>query len=166
MLFRSETQANSESTVYPHENMHDIQVWCEQNGCSYWEYVEKHEGPEIWEYLEKVWKVMRAAVERGLEAEGVLPGGLGVRRKASDYLIRAKGYKDNMKNRGQLYAYALATIEENASGGEIVTAPTCGSCGVVPGVLYYLKETRDFRESRILRALATAGLIGHFQVPW
>ena len=159
-LANEETQANSESTVYPHENMHDIQVWCEQNGCSYWEYVEKHEGPEIWEYLEKVWKVMRAAVERGLEAEGVLPGGLGVRRKASDYLIRAKGYKDNMKNRGQLYAYALATIEENASGGEIVTAPTCGSCGVVPGVLYYLKETRDFRESRILRALATAGLIG------
>ena len=103
---------------------------------------------------------MQTAIERGLDTEGVLPGGLGLRRKASDYLIRAKGYKDSMKNRGMLYAYALAVSEENAGGGEIVTAPTCGSCGVVPGVLYYLKKTREFSDSRILRALATAGLIG------
>ncbi len=159
-LANEESQSNPEPPVYPMGNLHDIQVWCEQHGCSYWEFVEIHEGPEIWDYLQEVWNVMVAAVERGLDAEGVLPGGLGVRRKASDYLIRAKGYKDNMKNRGMLYAYALATIEENAAGGEIVTAPTCGSCGVVPGVLYYLQKTRDFRDSRILKALATAGLIG------
>ena len=125
------------------------------------EYVEMHEGPEIWDYLQNVWDVMQQAVERGIETEGVLPGGLGLRRKSSDYLIRSKSYKDSMKNRGLLYAYALATSEENAAGGIIVTAPTCGSCGVVPGVLYYLKKTRDFRDSRILRALATAGLIGN-----
>lgn len=159
-LANEESAAAPAPEVYEMNNLHDIQQWCEANGCSFWEYVEQHEGPEIWDYLQKVWEVMVAGVERGLEAEGVLPGGLGLRRKASDYLIRAKGYKDNMKNRGLLYAYALATSEENAGGGEIVTAPTCGSCGVVPGVLYYLKQTRDFRDSRILRALATAGLIG------
>ncbi|MEG1617252.1 MAG: L-serine ammonia-lyase [Bacteroidales bacterium] len=159
-LANEESEAAPEPQVYEMNTLHEIQEWCQNNGCSFWEYVEIHEGPEIWDYLQKVWEVMVAGVERGLEAEGVLPGGLGLRRKASDYLIRAKGYKDNMKNRGLLYAYALATSEENAGGGEIVTAPTCGSCGVVPGVLYYLRQTRDFRDSRILRALATAGLIG------
>ena len=154
------TEQSSEASVYPLNNLHDIQAYCEEHGTSYWEYVEQHEGPEIWDYLAEVWQTMVEAVERGIDAEGVLPGGLGLRRKASDYLIRAKGYKDNMKNRGLLYAYALASSEENAAGGIIVTAPTCGSCGVVPGVLYYLKTTRDFRDSRILKALATAGLIG------
>ena len=154
-------EVSADQNVYPHSTLHDIQEWCDKNGCSYWEYVEMHEGPEIWDYLQNVWDVMQQAVERGIETEGVLPGGLGLRRKSSDYLIRSKSYKDSMKNRGLLYAYALATSEENAAGGIIVTAPTCGSCGVVPGVLYYLKKTRDFRDSRILRALATAGLIGN-----
>ena len=90
-----------------------------------------------------------------------MPGGLGVRRKAADYLIRAKGYTDSLRSRGMIYSYALATSEENAAGGIIVTAPTCGSCGVLPAVLYHLKQTRDFRESRILRAIATAGLFGN-----
>ncbi len=154
------TTIEQKEPVYDMNTLHDIQTWCEENGMTYWEYVEKHEGPEIWDFLAEVWQVMCEAVERGIEAEGVLPGGLGVRRKASDYLIRAKGYKENMKNRGMLYAYALATSEENAAGGIVVTAPTCGSCGVVPGVLYYLKNSREFRDSRILKALATAGLIG------
>ncbi len=159
-LASPEEDMKEKQSAYPLRTMAEIQAWCEAHGCSYWEYVEKNEGHQIWEYLEKVWKVMEAAVEKGLETEGVLPGGLGLRRKASDYLIRANGYKDSMKNRGMLYAYALACSEENAGGGEIVTAPTCGSCGVVPGVLYYLKKTRGFSDARILRALATAGLIG------
>lgn len=104
---------------------------------------------------------MQQAVRNGLEAEGILPGGLGIRRKASDYMIRAKGYGSSIKSRGMVYAYALAVSEENACGGKIVTAPTCGSCGVMPAVLYHLKESRDFRDSRILRALATAGLFGN-----
>ena len=159
-LASPEEDKKDKQSIYPLTTLDEIQQWCELHGCSYWEYVEKHEGPEIWDYLAKVWEVMQTAIERGLDTEGVLPGGLGLRRKASDYLIRAKGYKDSMKNRGMLYAYALAVSEENAGGGEIVTAPTCGSCGVVPGVLYYLKKTREFSDSRILRALATAGLIG------
>ena len=104
---------------------------------------------------------MREAVERGLEEEGVLPGPLNLRRKAATYYIKAKGYKDNLRSRGLVFSYALAVSEENASGGKIVTAPTCGSCGVVPAVLYHLAKSRDFSEMRVLRALATAGLIGN-----
>ena len=104
---------------------------------------------------------MKAAVERGIEAEGVLPGGLGVRRKAVSYYVHAEGYNQSLKSRGLVYAYALAVSEENASGGEIVTAPTCGSCGIVPAVLYHLHKSKGFSEQRILRALATAGLFGN-----
>lgn len=147
--------------VYEMSKIRDIQHWCESTGHSYWEYVEECEGVEIWDYLAEVWDVMQEAVRRGLEAEGILPGGLGIRRKASDYMIRAKGYGSSIKSRGLVYAYALAVSEENACGGRIVTAPTCGSCGVLPAVLYHLKETREFRDSRILRALATAGLFGN-----
>ena len=147
--------------VYEMSTIKDIQAWCEKTGHSYWEYVEQCEGPEIWDYLAEVWDVMQKAVQSGLEAEGILPGGLGIRRKASDYLIRAKGYGSSIKSRGMVYAFALAVSEENACGGKIVTAPTCGSCGVMPAVLYHLKDTREFRDSRILRALATAGLFGN-----
>ena len=147
--------------VYDMKHIREIQTWCEQSGYSYWEYVEQCEGKEIWDYLAEVWEVMQDAVRRGLESEGILPGGLGIRRKASDYMIRARGYGSSIKSRGLVYAYALAVSEENACGGKIVTAPTCGSCGVMPAVLYHLKETREFRDSRILRALATAGLFGN-----
>ena len=147
--------------VYGFQKIQNIQDWCDRTGYSIWEYVEQCEGKEIWDYLAEVWEVMQAAVRRGLETEGILPGGLGIRRKASDYMIRAKGYGSSIKSRGLVYAYALAVSEENACGGQIVTAPTCGSCGVLPAVLFHLKETREFRDSRILRALATAGLFGN-----
>lgn len=147
--------------VYQMKHIREILKWCEDTGYSYWEYVEQCEGKEIWDYLAEVWRVMQEAVRRGLESEGILPGGLGIRRKASDYMIRARGYGGSIKSRGLVYAYALAVSEENACGGEIVTAPTCGSCGVLPAVLYHLKESREFRDSRILRALATAGLYGN-----
>jgi len=151
----------SSKHIYKEHTIYDIQAICEKTGYSYWEYVEQHEGPEIWDYLADVWAVMQQAVRNGVEAEGILPGGLGLRRKASDYLIRAKGYGSSIKNRGMVFAYALAVSEENACGGKIVTAPTCGSCGVMPAVLFHLRETREFRDSRILRALATAGLFGN-----
>ena len=148
-------------SIYSMTKIKDILEWCERTGLSYWEYVGQTEGPEIWEYLRKVWHVMKAAVERGIEAEGVLPGGLGVRRKAVSYHVHAAGYSSSLKSRGLVYAYALAVSEENAAGGEIVTAPTCGSCGIVPAVLYHLHTSKGFSEDRILRALATAGLFGN-----
>lgn len=160
-LANEEYNEQKAAEIYEMSTIREIQNWCESTGHSYWEYVGMREGSEIWNYLAEVWDVMQAAVRRGLEAEGILPGGLGIRRKASDYMIRAKGFGNSIKSRGLVYAYALAVSEENACGGEIVTAPTCGSCGVMPAVLYHLKETREFRDSRILRALATAGLFGN-----
>ena len=147
--------------IYEMSRMTDILGWCERTGRSYWEYVQLCESPDIWDYLHEVWKTMQEAVERGLEQEGALPGPLNLRRKAATYYIKANGYRDNLKSRGFVFSYALAVSEENASGGKIVTAPTCGSCGVVPAVLYHLKKSRDFSEMRMLRALATAGLVGN-----
>jgi L-serine dehydratase len=151
----------SAAQVYDMHTIGDILDWCDKTGRSFWEYVDICEGSDIWDYLKEVWNVMKAAVERGIEAEGVLPGGLGVRRKAVSYFVHAAGYNGSLKSRGLVYAYALAVSEENASGGEIVTAPTCGSCGIVPAVLYHLHTSKDFSEQRILRALATAGLFGN-----
>lgn len=147
--------------VYDMHTLADIQHWCEQNGRGYWEYVEKCEDTGIWDYLHDVWTVMQASVERGLNHEGVLPGPLGLARKAPTYYVKASGYKAHLQSRGMVFAYALAVSEENASGGTIVTAPTCGSCGVLPAVLYHLSRGHLFPEERILHALATAGLIGN-----
>ena len=154
-------QRTQGESIYPLTKIQDILKWCEDTGRSYWEYVDMYESPDIWDYLAEVWRVMKAAVERGIEAEGVLPGGLGVRRKAVSYYVHAAGYNDNLRTRGLTFAYALAVSEENAAGGEIVTAPTCGSCGIVPAVLYHLYTSKGFSEKRILRALATAGLFGN-----
>ncbi|WP_300877461.1 L-serine ammonia-lyase [uncultured Duncaniella sp.] len=146
--------------VYPMDKIADILDWTKQTGKSFWEYVEDHEDKDVWDYLAEVWQVMKEAVERGIDAEGVLPGGLGVRRKAISYYLHAAGHNDSLRSRGLVYAYALAVSEEKASGGKIVTAPTCGSCGVLPAVLYHLSTSKGFSDKRILRALATAGLFG------
>ena len=147
--------------IYPMVKLTEILDYCERTGKCYWEYVEECEGPEIWDYLHKVWEAMKAAVERGIACEGRLPGPLNLRRKAAQYYVKASGFRDNLKSRGLTFSYALAVSEENASGGVIVTAPTCGSCGVLPGVLYHIWKSRDLPETRVLRALATAGLIGN-----
>lgn len=104
---------------------------------------------------------MQESVARGLEAEGRLPGPLNLSRKAAVYHVKALGYQPNLRSRGLVFAYALAVSEENASGGQIVTAPTCGSCGVIPAVLYHLSRGHAFSDQRILHALATAGVIGN-----
>ena len=147
--------------LYEMTHLTEILSWCEKTGRSYWEYVLQCEGPDLWDFLAEVWKTMREAVERGLDEEGVLPGPLNLRRKASEYYIKARGFRDNVRSRGLVFAYALAVSEVNASGGCIVTAPTCGSCGVLPAVLYHLQKSREFSDMRVLRALATAGLIGN-----
>lgn len=147
--------------IYNLNTMHEILEYCDSTGLSFWEYVAQCEQSDIWIFLSRVWTAMKKSVERGIEAEGRLPGPLNLRRKASTYLVKAEGFKDNLRSRGLTFAYALAVSEENASGGEIVTAPTCGSSGVLPGVLYHIWKSRDISEDRILRALATAGLIGN-----
>ncbi|MBF1544674.1 MAG: L-serine ammonia-lyase [Prevotella salivae] len=151
----------STKEVYPLNSLHDIMRWCNDNGRSYWEYVETYEDEDIWEYLYQVWDVMKQAVRSGLAHEGVLPGPLHLPRKAATYYVKATGYKPSLQSRGLVYSYALAVSEENASGGTIVTAPTCGACGVVPAVLYHLYKAHNFSNERIIRALATAGLFGN-----
>jgi len=149
------------SHLYQLKTLTDILQWCESNGRSLWEFVEMHEDQGLWNYLEEVWSVMQEAVERGIEAEGVLPGRLNLPRKASSYHTKARSFKGTLARRAYTFAYALAVSEENAAGGKIVTAPTCGSCGVIPAVLYLLKTQYDIPEKKIIRALATAGLIGN-----
>jgi L-serine dehydratase len=153
-------QRDPSRRIYELKQLTDIIRFCEENGRTLWEYVEMHEGPGLWEYLGEVWKVMQESLSRGLEEEGVLPGKLNLPRKASSYFVKAQSFKGSLSRRSFTFAFALAVSEENAAGGRIVTAPTCGSCGVLPSVLYLLKTQYKFTEKKILRALATAGLIG------
>jgi L-serine dehydratase len=155
------TSETKKEILYDKSTMKTILEWCQQTGKTFWEYVEDTEGKDIYDYLLTVWKTMEAAIHRGMDAEGLLPGGLGLQRKSSMYSIKAKGYQGSMRSRALIYSYALAVSEENASGNIIVTAPTCGSCGVLPSVLYHLKMNHDFSDQKIIRALATAGLIGN-----
>ena len=150
-----------EHDVYDMNTMTEIMKWCYDNGRNYWEYVDITEGPDIWDYLMKVWKAMQDAVERGINTEGRLPGPLNLSRKASTYYVKASGYQRNLQTRGLVYSYALAVSEENASGGIIVTAPTCGSCGVLPAVLYHLSRGHHFSDEKIIHAIATAGIVGN-----
>lgn len=151
----------SENKVYELTTMKDILQWTKKTGRSFWEYVEEAEGKEIYDHLAEVWKVMQNAIVRGVDTDGILPGGLGLSRKASSYFVKAKNYKGSLRSKTLIFSYALGVAEENAAGGKISTAPTCGSCGVVPAVLKYLQESFDFSEQKILRALATAGLVGN-----
>ena len=158
-----EIDGENEEDIYSLNTMSELLDWCNREGKTYWEYVDEIEGKGhgVWEHLELVWKVMCEAVERGIDQEGSLPGPLRIRRKASSYFIRAEGYSDVLRTRGLIFSYALAVSEENACGGTIVTAPTCGSCGVLPGVLYHVKKVYGFSDKRIVKALATAALVGN-----
>lgn len=149
------------TALYPMSKMTNILKWCQQNGRTFWEFVSLHEESDLWDYLEEVWKVMKAALLRGIEEEGVLPGALHLPRKAAGFFTRAKSFQGILQRRSLVFSYALAVIEENAAGNLIVTAPTCGSCGILPAVLYNCSSNYDFSEKKILRALATAGLIGN-----
>ena len=155
------TTTKDYSPIYELTDMNSILTWCKKNGRAFWEYVEEFEDKDINDYLNEIWKVMKSAVERGIDAEGRLPGQLNLQRKASSYYVKAKSYNSTLKRRSFVFSYALAVAEENAAGGEIVTAPTCGSCGVLPAVLYLLNKDFDFSDAKIIRALATAGLIGN-----
>ena len=160
-LANAETKEAVKHHIYPFSTIEEIKNYCQREGKTYWEYVEDCEGKEIWEFLERVWTVMCDTIQRGLNNDGVLPGGLKVARKASTYYVKSQSYTGSLASRARIYAFALAVAEENASGGEVVTAPTCGSCGVLPAAIYHLATSRNFTRIRILRALATAGLFGN-----
>ena len=152
---------NETKIIYDLTFMTDILGWTQKTGRSYWEYVEMVEGPEIFDYMKKVWETMQKVIKRGLETEGVLPGGLHIARKAASYYIKSKSFSGSLLKKTLTFSYALAVSEENAAGGKVVTAPTCGSAGVVPAILYRLQESLDFSDKKIMRALMTAGLFGN-----
>jgi len=149
------------SDIYELTTISDIMNHCEKYGKNYWEYVEECEDKDLWDYLAEVWCQMKESIQRGLCAEEVLPGSLHLKRKAATFYIKALGLKPSLESQGLTFAYALAVSEENAAGHMIVTAPTCGSCGVLPAVLYHVQKIRGFMDIRILRALATAALFGN-----
>jgi L-serine dehydratase len=156
-------EQSSTRSIYPQYlgKMDHILAYCRKEGIQLWELVVKYEGQDIFDFIEEVWHVMTEAVVRGLDQEGVLPGGLKLPRKASQYFAQAKDMAGPVGTPTRAISYALAVAEENAAGGRIVTAPTCGSCGVLPGVLYYVRNQYKLPEVKILRALLTAGLIGN-----
>lgn len=157
----TENEKPSRKPIYTLSKMNEVIQWCDKEGKAIWEFVDAHEDSTTWDYLQEVWNVMKEAVQRGIDQEGSLPGGLGLQRKAPSYFIKASGYKASLKSRSLVFSYALAVAEENASGGIIATAPTCGSSGVLPAVLYHLATSYDFSDKKIARALATAGLIAN-----
>jgi len=156
----SETQSET-NHVYPHNNMTEILKYALKNGISLWEYVEEYEGSEIWDFLKERWEEMKNCVEEGLKKEGVLPGELHLARRAASFFLKSNYVIGTLNRKATVFAYALAVSEENASGGIVVTAPTCGSAGVLPGVLYHTWKDYNTPEERIYKAMATAALIGN-----
>lgn len=155
-------KASEHAEVYGLNSFTEISECCREKDMRLWQYVEECEGKEIWDYLAEVWEVMQNAVKRGIAAEGTLHGGLGLQRKAR-YLYRQKHIDESeeTKTNRLICAYAYAVSEENAAGGLIVTAPTCGACGVLPAVLKYLQVKRNFTDTQILRGLAAASVVGN-----
>lgn len=147
--------------IYEHNTISEILEYINAEGLTFWEYVQEREDDDLWDYLQEMWESMQQTIREGVREEGVLPGGLKLRRKARQYFVRASSYKASLQTRALVTAYALATSERNAVGGTIVTAPTCGSSGVLPAVLYHLKQNHDFTDTNILRAMATAALFAN-----
>ncbi|MBQ7871856.1 MAG: L-serine ammonia-lyase, iron-sulfur-dependent, subunit alpha [Oscillospiraceae bacterium] len=153
--------ASESPDIYPENSFAEIAQFCRWRYISLAEYVELNEGPEIWDFLAEIWRTMKRAIYRGMHAEGVLPGGLHVERKAKYLFNQEKETERPMVRELRIIcSYAYATAEENADNGVIVTAPTCGACGVLPAVLLYMQEHHNFSNLRVLEALAAAGLIG------
>ncbi|MCC6574490.1 MAG: L-serine ammonia-lyase, iron-sulfur-dependent, subunit alpha [Planctomycetes bacterium] len=158
---REEGIPPADANVYDLSTMADILKWCDTHNAPIWKYVELREGPGIWDFLRGIWATMQAAIERGLKATEILPGSLKLRRKSKSHYEQAVARPGPLRQTGLITAYALAVSEENAAGGVVATAPTCGACGLMPAVLRYAKETLPCGDEDIIHALATAGLVGN-----
>ena len=155
-------KANTEE-VYVEHSFAEIADFCKWRYIdTLSDYVELNEGPEIWDFLLEVWQTMKNAIDEGLSKEGVLPGGLNVSRKAKYLYEQIPDEQVPALNEFQkIAAYAYAVAEQNADNGTVVTAPTCGACGVLPAVLKYVQVTKGLSDQQICRGLATAGIIGN-----
>lgn len=147
--------------VYPQKNFTEIKEYCLTHHLRLSDYVAEFEGHDIFVFLKTIWEQMKSTVRAGLSKEGVLPGGLDVERKAK-YLYAQRHIDETPETRENrlVCAYAYAASEENAGGGMITTAPTCGASGVLPAVLFYMQERKGFTDFEIAKALAAAGIVG------
>ena len=147
-----------EGQTYPLTTMDEIMKWCKENNKTLLDYVLEHEDEDILDYIESIKKAMRKSINEGLEATELIPGKLLLIRIAKDFYNK---YLESDKFTTMLFSYALAVSEQNASGNIIVTAPTCGSAGVIPGVLLSLQDHSGYSEKQINEALLVGGLIGN-----
>ena len=155
-------KSDEDDEIYPQKYFSEIINSCRESDLTLSEFIYKVEGSSLKEYLSKIWSAMKTSIERGLKAEGILPGGLEVARKAKIlYEKRCYNESADVTMNRVIAAYAYAVSEENADENIVVTAPTCGSCGVLPSVMYYMERDRGFPEDEILDALAVAGIIGN-----
>jgi len=157
----AENKGKEPEMIYTQRNMQDVLAYYKKTGKLFWELVFETEGEDVKKYLLKVWNVMKTAIDEGLKNEGLIPGGLKLQRKSASYFAKSKTLSGYAKTTSKLFAYALAVSEQNASGGVVVTAPTCGSCGILPAVLKMSQEHFEISDDKIVRALATAGLVGN-----
>ena len=153
--------AESEKEVYPFRNFKEWREYCDGKGLPLCDGVYDFEGEEIKEFLRLIWKIMQEGIERGLHNEGELPGDLHVQRKAKTLFTAEDDERPEQREKRLISSFAFALAEENACGGTVATAPTCGSCGVLPAVLYYLAQREAFQEDEIINALAVAGMVGN-----
>lgn len=152
----------NEEEVYSLESFGEIAEYCSSHNIRLSQFVEMNEGKEIWDYLHEIWKAMKNAVNEGLSTRGILDGGLGVERKAQFLYNQSHIDESEITKENRLVcAYAFAVSEQNAGGGVIVTAPTCGACAVLPSVLKYMQDKKGFSDDDICRALAVGGLVGN-----
>ena len=148
--------------IYPHQNFEAIKAYCIQEKIRLYDYVKRFEGPEIELFLAEIWQVMKGSIEEGLSKEGILPGTLKVQRRAKQLINKKiKNEPREILESRLVSAYAFAVNETNASGGKIVTAPTCGASGTLPAVLKAMQDRHKFSDKAIYRALATASVIGN-----
>lgn len=148
--------------IYPQKNFEEIKDYCLMHHLRLSDYVAKFEGEEIFVFLKTIWERMKLTVREGLAKEGILPGGLEVERKAK-YLYAQRHMDETPETRENrlVCAYAFAASEQNAGGGMITTAPTCGASGVLPAVLYYMQEKKGFTDFEMAKALAAGGIVGN-----
>lgn len=155
-------QSAEPQDIYELHSFDSIAAYCREHDLRLWQYVEQVEDSDIWDYLAEIWQCMQDSIKHGLNDEGVLFGGLDVHKKAKSlYNKRHIDESPETRENRLVCSYAYAVAEQNASCGTIVTAPTCGSCGIVPAVMKYVKDKRGFSDVEVLRALATGGLIGN-----
>lgn len=161
ILFENESIVQTPN-IYREHTFSDIASYCKSKSIRLWEYAVEREGERFLEYMNQAWNAMKQSILRGITDEGILPGGLSVKKKAKSlYMSQHIDESAETRENRMVCAFAFAVSEQNASGEQIVTAPTCGAAGVVPAVLYYQQQKNRYSDRQIVQALITAGIIGN-----